>query len=280
MHDQNTTSDEREQLPVATFAQAAPYLRRPFTAEAVRFKVQACWPKGAPTKALIVAYVDSRLVTERLNLVIPAGWSDEYESREPGVMMCALTIDGVTRRDVGSGYQGKGLYSDAFKRAAVKFGVGVSLYATPAISLGVADGLKVTGRGDKASLAMQAKAEQRCRRMYSEWLTATGVGMFGAPLDHGDTPESIGDFDTHVPDSDDEAPAQIGADIAGKIVARVWAVPAARDALQLAASHAAGYDVGPVETEDAAAAAVAQLDFAGAEKLDRWIVKKEGEAGE
>src|SRR5690554_6875287 len=116
-------------MSVDTFQQAAPELRRPFTAQAVKFKVQAVFG----TSALIVAYIDSRLVVERLNHVCPHLWSDAYS--DDGTV-CALTIDGITRHDVGSPSATearKGLYSDVFKRAAVKFGVGVSLYATPQI---------------------------------------------------------------------------------------------------------------------------------------------------
>ena len=52
-------------LPVDCLRDAALELRRPFAANAVKFKVQATWPKGNPTSALIVPYVDSRLVVER-----------------------------------------------------------------------------------------------------------------------------------------------------------------------------------------------------------------------
>jgi hypothetical protein len=52
-------------------------------------------------------------------------------------MMCKLTVLGQTRCDVGwskgtgNDMDLKSLYSDAFKRAAVKFGIGVSIYALP-----------------------------------------------------------------------------------------------------------------------------------------------------
>ena len=101
----STTQDTA--LPVDTLKDAAPFLRRPFTAQAVKFKVQATWPKDAPKTGLIVAYIDARAVIERLNAVIPHKWNDpEYNDLGSGVLECVLTVDGITRRDVGSGYQG------------------------------------------------------------------------------------------------------------------------------------------------------------------------------
>lgn len=80
-------------------------------------------------------YVTARTVMDRLDSVLgPANWWDHYQII-PGGILCALTIklpngDLVTKEDAG-GPQGmkdqgddlKSAFSDAFKRAAVKFGV-------------------------------------------------------------------------------------------------------------------------------------------------------------
>jgi hypothetical protein len=85
-------------------------------------------------------YVTARTVMNRLDSILgPENWSDEYRPFEHSVL-CILTIrlpDGtlLTKQDAG-GYAGmsdhgdddKSGYSDAFKRAAVKFGVGRYLY--------------------------------------------------------------------------------------------------------------------------------------------------------
>ena len=85
-------------------------------------------------------YITARSVMNRLDYVLgPENWWDEYEPHEDSVL-CRLTIrlpDGstITKADAG-GYAGmqdagdddKSGYSDAFKRAAVKFGVGRHLY--------------------------------------------------------------------------------------------------------------------------------------------------------
>src|SRR5947209_1034210 len=85
-------------------------------------------------------YVTARTVMNRLDSVLgPENWWDRYVPGEKSVL-CELTIrlpDGssLTKADAG-GYAGmadqgdddKSGYSDAFKRAAVKFGVARYLY--------------------------------------------------------------------------------------------------------------------------------------------------------
>lgn len=86
-------------------------------------------------------YLTARLVMNRLDDVLgPMNWWDEYHQAGDNAVLCKLTIkmpegDMVTKQDVG-GYAGmqdqgedeKSGFSDAFKRAAVKFGVGRYLY--------------------------------------------------------------------------------------------------------------------------------------------------------
>jgi len=87
-----------------------------------------------------VQYITSRVAMNRLDSVLgPENWWDEYVPGEHSVL-CRLTVrlpDGstLTKADAG-GYAGmpdagdddKSGFSDAFKRAAVKFGVGRYLY--------------------------------------------------------------------------------------------------------------------------------------------------------
>jgi hypothetical protein len=110
-------------------------------------------PKGKPVFKKVngqskqvgtVAYIDARDVMIILNAVVPGRWHDHYPPElvrqdEQGNIfaVCQLTIDGVTREDVGfAAYNilggtpnvAKAAFSDALKRAAVKFGIGVELY--------------------------------------------------------------------------------------------------------------------------------------------------------
>jgi len=96
--------------------------------------------KTRPQGKQRLSYVTARTVMNRLDEVVgPENWWDDYEQNEESVV-CRLTLrlpDGttVTKCDAGghagmadTGDDEKSAYSDAFKRAAVKFGVGRHLY--------------------------------------------------------------------------------------------------------------------------------------------------------
>jgi hypothetical protein len=181
------------QFPLSSYREAARHMRRPFTPAAIKFKVQATWPKDSPARALIVSYMDARLVVDRLNLLLPDLWQDPEYVHDGPLLICRLTVDGITRQDVGEG-SGKALYSDAFKRAAVKFGIGVSLYAVPKMILKGSD-VKSTAAGGKKSLAMTSDGERTVRGIYENWLETHGTKAFGEPLDHGDIEGAQGDYE-------------------------------------------------------------------------------------
>lgn len=180
-----------DELPVGTFAEAYPFLRRPFVPEAVGFKVQAT-VGGDRISAVVIAYIDARNVTARLNAVCPEGWSETYEEYRGG-MVCHLTVLGVSHIDWGvtqaptEEMSVKGTYSDALKRTAVRFGVGESLYATPALRLYQGPHLRTwTDPKGKPKSAMTPAGEKHCRDIYAEWLDRVGAKAFGPALDHGD----------------------------------------------------------------------------------------------
>lgn len=89
--------------------------------------------------ARFVCYVEANTVRERLDSVVPGEWdltlqelptlaTDDAE--EPSCSFKArLQILGVIREDVGSGKDYKQAATDAFKRSAVRFGIGHELYA-------------------------------------------------------------------------------------------------------------------------------------------------------
>jgi hypothetical protein len=181
MTDQLTA--DQATFPVDSYRDAAPHLRRPFARSAVKFKIV-----GGNT---VAAFIDARLVIERLNLVVPHLWFDEYET-VPGGLLCKLTVDGISRIDIGTGYanNAKGLRSDSFKRAAVKFGVGVSLYAIPSVAI---DSQYTTKQG-KSTLITGA-GMKHLRDRYEGWLENFGVKNFGDVLDHGDSEDAAGDVE-------------------------------------------------------------------------------------
>lgn len=180
------------EFPVESFRDAAPHLRRPFTPGAVKFKVQST----AGNRGMVVGFIDARLVIERLNLVVPHLWYDQYERIDGTALRCQLTVDRITREDVGIGKDVKTLYSDALKRAAVKFGIGVSLYAMKQIWLEIAEKpTKQQLKKTPKATVITPDAESHLRNLYAGWLDLERGGkVFGEPLDHGDDPEgSVGE---------------------------------------------------------------------------------------
>src|SRR3954447_11427467 len=89
--------------------------------------------------ARFVAYIEANTVRERLDAVVPGEWDLTLELLPPIAgedgegTQCSfkarLQILGVIREDVGTGRDYKQASTDAFKRAAVRFGIGNELYA-------------------------------------------------------------------------------------------------------------------------------------------------------
>lgn len=110
-----------------------------------KWRVQS-FSKHKP-QATCVAYIDSRDVQDVLDKY--CNWSDRYYSVN-GMLFCEITIyaDGIEykRSDAGSESNveaQKGQSSDAFKRAAVKFGIGRFLYSKKMVYL-KADAVKTS----------------------------------------------------------------------------------------------------------------------------------------
>jgi len=111
-------------------------LSAPFEAKDIKFK-----PKLVKNnRALAMAYIDARLIQDRLDGVLGVeNWQDTYNILPDGSVVCSLKLRlgkrWITKTDVGSpseqpdsGDRLKAAFSDALKRAAVKFGIGRYLY--------------------------------------------------------------------------------------------------------------------------------------------------------
>src|SRR5688572_23047526 len=91
--------------------------------------------------ARFVCYIDANTVRERLDGVVPGEWDltlellpplqviDDGNEPAPCSFKARLQILGVIREDVGTGRDYKSAATDAFKRVAVRFGIGHELYA-------------------------------------------------------------------------------------------------------------------------------------------------------
>jgi hypothetical protein len=131
------TSEETPLKPDAEELTRA--LAAPFESSEVRFKPAVV----SGNRALALAYVDARVIQDRLDDVLGVeGWQDDYECLADGSVVCRLRLkigeEWITKVDVGGpseqpdgGDRLKAAFSDALKRAAVKFGIGRYLYRLP-----------------------------------------------------------------------------------------------------------------------------------------------------
>ena len=111
-------------------------LASPFDPSEVDWRVGSVTKKDTPNpEGMALAYIDARTVMDRLDTVCgPAGWQNRYVM-EGSKTVCEIGIkcgeewvwkaDGAGDSDVEAE---KGALSDAFKRAAVRWGVGRYLY--------------------------------------------------------------------------------------------------------------------------------------------------------
>lgn len=199
-----TTQEKTEtswDIPVGgfdNFKDAAVHLRRPFAPQAIGFKVQSTFKKGdKPSGGLIVSFVNARAVIERLNRVVPGIWSEEYKQLDGKHMICRIKLgDLPPREDVGATTDGgftdpaKTMYSDSFKRAAVKWGVGISIYAMSQVSIDLGPNLKANAKG---KVSITPAGDSWLRKGYQKWLDAKGEEHFGKVLDHGDDIGAVGE---------------------------------------------------------------------------------------
>lgn len=110
-------------------------LSRPFPSSAISWRVGST--NKEKTKGMALAYIDARDVMERLDEVVgPGCWQNEYThaSKDGYICRIGIKIDGEwIWKANGAGETQveaeKGAASDAFKRAAVLWGIGQYLYS-------------------------------------------------------------------------------------------------------------------------------------------------------
>lgn len=111
-------------------------LSAPFPAEQVEWRVGPTNKNRDDPRGQPLCYIDARTVMDRLDMVCgPDGWQCNYTAGVNGSIVCNIGIrlagDWIWKAD-GAGATDmeaeKGAISDAFKRAAVRWGIGRYLY--------------------------------------------------------------------------------------------------------------------------------------------------------
>lgn len=111
-------------------------LKEPFAQSDVDFRIARVFKNNQ--KAVVLAYITSRAVMDRLDEVIGIdNWTDNYQVLANGVV-CDLSVrindEWISKQDTApfTNVEAlKGGFSNALKRAAVKFGIGRYLYSLP-----------------------------------------------------------------------------------------------------------------------------------------------------
>lgn len=230
-------SDQTEPVssPTSVIAEGIQKCRAPFTTAAVKWKIQTN-PKDQDSKkrAAVVAFIDARLAGERLNAA-GLNWSSKY-TPVPGGLLCTITVtdgrgfESLERSDVGwsrgtgDNMTLKTLYSDAFKRAAVHFGVGVSIYALPIKYLSGQDD-EIVQRGKNWYIS--SKGQKALDAHYERWLEQVGIPQFGEPINHGDVDGAQGDVESEDRANDEAVANDTSASKAAPENAKATTQPAA-----------------------------------------------------
>lgn len=120
--------------------------------------------KNAPAQSgIALAYVNARDVMKRLDDVCGLEWQDRYPYA--GCCEIGIKVDGewIWKSD-GAGetdFEGeKGRFSDAFKRAAVKWGIGRYLYYLDAVWMPLKNGRYLSGTPKLPNWAIAGKGSE------------------------------------------------------------------------------------------------------------------------
>jgi len=125
-----------------TIADIVKELSKPLPLDKVDFRVMRSGASAKGAWAQLLAYKDARTDVEMLNKATGGAWSNSYYRDEKGALVCRVGIqdpdtkEWYWKEDTGTESNTesqKGEYSDAFKRACFKWGIGVDLYDFPDI---------------------------------------------------------------------------------------------------------------------------------------------------
>lgn len=120
-------------------------LSKPLDIEDIEFRigsVQKAQQGKQPTGFSMLAYKTARTDVKRLNDTVGLNWKNRYFYDNKDILCCEISIyntdtnEWINRCDVGTESnteKEKGSYSDAFKRAGFKWGIGTELYNFPFI---------------------------------------------------------------------------------------------------------------------------------------------------
>ncbi len=191
-------------LPARTYADALPYLRAPYTASVIRFRIQSV-PDKPNAPYVIVLFVNSETVMDRFNIVCGSQWTrpeftvlkhrEEKSSNRTThhvKVRATFTVFGEVFTDTAEASGQSEVQAEfnanarAFKRAARWPGPGQSLYQPSAIKMFRGDGadrLRVWNN-DASKPHIDERAEKFLLDHYKKVLAEKIIPIYGQPFDH------------------------------------------------------------------------------------------------
>lgn len=186
-------------------------LTEPFHSKDVEWRVGSSftnWDKSAlrkkdanrPVRGQVFAYLNARTIMDRLDEVVGAhNWKDEYTLGPAGKgVLCTLYIringEWIGKQDGADGTDleaTKGSIADAFKRAAVKWGIGRYLYKLPTqwVDLTIKEGYTLPQLDKDPELPEWAKREGDLKKVpSSETKSVAPAPTVEVPLEIKPTP--------------------------------------------------------------------------------------------
>ena len=127
-------------------------LSKPLSKDDVELRIGTTSAKGFS----LLLYKTARTDVKRLNKVCGLNWKNEHYYDNNGLLCCTISIyneatnQWVNRTDVGVESfteKEKGSYSDSFKRAGFRWGIGLELYQSPFIWISWEMKPKQNGKG-------------------------------------------------------------------------------------------------------------------------------------
>lgn len=199
-------------LPLDSYEEAIPLLRRPYLASQVYGKVQTT-PKNKAEPCVIALYTIGETLFDRFNLLCGGAWDHGFEAKREAKytpsnsrgtryyceVEATIVLFGLPNSDIGEGVAATragaemNARAQAYKRAARKFGPGQCLYACDEILMfrggEGADRLCVPAEGDDDRWSHpffdpDGNGRRYVRERYSAWLGEYGKDIYGEPLDH------------------------------------------------------------------------------------------------
>lgn len=202
--------DTPTKLPLESYEEAYPLLRRPYLPSQVYGKVQTT-PKDRSEPCSISLYTIGETLFDRFNLLCGGAWSHSFETKRESKgatsngrtrfyceVEATIILFGQANNDIGEGVAmtragaEMNARAQAGKRASRKFGPGLCLYACDEILMfrggDGQDRLCLPAEGQDRWLHpffdLQGNGRRYVRGRYEAMLNEYLTGIFGEPLDH------------------------------------------------------------------------------------------------